>query len=131
MGHWCKVCHCSKSNESFSGGGHKNHICKACKELAREEIDAVLYEDEISGFMSQSHISRKNVKRLLQLQDSENKRIAELASIVIEVARVKEYKRRRLKFLAAKHPELLVKLRETGLVYAHHSEWDYDEMFLS
>ena len=28
-GHYCKVCGCHKSNESFSGRGHALHICKA------------------------------------------------------------------------------------------------------
>jgi hypothetical protein len=44
--------------------------------------------------------------------------VARLATIVLDVARVKPYKTRRLKFVAQKHPELLGKLRDTGLILA-------------
>lgn len=30
MGHYCRVCGKTRSNEKFSGKGHKNHICKDC-----------------------------------------------------------------------------------------------------
>jgi len=43
-----------------------------------------------------------------------------LASIVLEVARVKPYKTKRLGFLARNHRALLHKLEETGLILAHH-----------
>ena len=29
-GHYCKICGEYKSNESFSGKGHAQHICKKC-----------------------------------------------------------------------------------------------------
>jgi hypothetical protein len=47
---------------------------------------------------------------------SDNSQLASLAAIVLDVARVKPHKTRRLKFLAQKHPELLGKLRHTGLI---------------
>ena len=40
MSHYCKICGCYKSNESFSGRGHASHICKKCAKLpafVREE----------------------------------------------------------------------------------------------
>ena len=30
QGHYCKMCGEYKSNESFSGKGHRLHICKKC-----------------------------------------------------------------------------------------------------
>ena len=36
-GHYCKVCGCHKSNESFSGRGHALHICKECQSLPKDE----------------------------------------------------------------------------------------------
>ena len=55
QGHYCKVCGEYKSNESFTGKGHKNHICKKCAKLSKEdrermmngdfEEDADLFED--------------------------------------------------------------------------------------
>ena len=29
-GHYCKICGEYKSNKSFSGKGHAQHICKEC-----------------------------------------------------------------------------------------------------
>jgi hypothetical protein len=49
---------------------------------------------------------------------SGNPQVASLAAIVLDVARIKPYKTRRLKFLAHKYPELLSKLRDTGLILA-------------
>jgi hypothetical protein len=43
-----------------------------------------------------------------------------MAGIVLEVARVKPHKKRRLKFLAKENRELLYKLEESGLIMAHH-----------
>ncbi|MBK8870762.1 MAG: hypothetical protein IPN19_06865 [Elusimicrobia bacterium] len=76
-------------------------------------------EEEIFGYMCQSHISDKNVARLTVLAGSGNPRIAELAGVVLEVARVRPYKRRRLKVLARERRDLLEKLDRTGLILAH------------
>ena len=45
------------------------------------------------------------------------------------MARLKPYKTRRLKFLAQKHPELLRKLEDTGLAFAHTWDWETREVF--
>ncbi|MBI5966714.1 MAG: hypothetical protein HY882_02490, partial [Deltaproteobacteria bacterium] len=84
------------------------------------EMCAIEQEEEIFGFLRQSHISDKNVARLKTLASSDNRRIAELAAIVLEVAQVKPYKKRRLKVLAKERKHLLLKLEETGLIFAHH-----------
>ena len=42
--HFCKVCGQHKSNESFSGRGHRSHICKKCRSLpvdARNEREVI------------------------------------------------------------------------------------------
>ena len=70
--------------------------------------------------MEQSNISKKNIKRLSDLTKSEKINIAEMAEIVMEVARVKPHKKRRLKFLAKERRDLLEKLETTGLIYAHY-----------
>jgi hypothetical protein len=69
--------------------------------------------------MEQSHISEKNMTRLKVLEASANPRIAELASIVLEVARIKPFRKRRLKILAEERRDSLEKLEKTGLIYAH------------
>ena len=58
--------------------------------------------------------------RLKKLSASSNVKNAELASIVLEVGRVKPHKKRRLKYLAREHKNLLRKLDDTGLIEAHH-----------
>jgi hypothetical protein len=95
-----------------------------CVQALHEQAErrAIEDKDDIFGFMHQSHISEKNVARLEQMVKSENPQVASLAAIVVEVAKVTAYKKRRLKILAHKHPELLRKLEETGLVFAH--TWD-------
>lgn len=117
MGHYCKICGTLQPNEAFSGRGWRNHICKRCAALPQATRDAIQQEEEIFGFLfSQSHISKKNRSRPAVLANSANPRIAELAAVVEEVAKATPYKRRRLKILKQKRPDLLDKLRETGLL---------------
>jgi len=88
--------------------------------MPREKRQAIEQEEEIFGYLRQSHISQKNVKRLQVLTRSENGRVVELAEIVLEVAAVNPHKRRRLKILAKERRDLLRRLEETGLIFAHH-----------
>ena len=120
MGHYCRICGKNKPNEQFSGKGHKNHICKVCSRKPKNEIDEIEISTEIMGYLGQSNISKKNIKRLNELIKIENDDISKMAEIVLEVATVKPHKKRRLKFLAKERPDLLKKLEETGLIYAHH-----------
>jgi len=120
VGRWCRICGRIRPNEKFSGKGHKNHICKDCAKKPKDEIEEIEQKDEIFGYLKQSNISKKNIARLEKLLWSNHKDISKLAAIVLEVARVKPHKKRRLKFLAKEHRELLTKLEETGLVLAHH-----------
>ncbi len=120
MGHYCKICGCSKPNEKFSGKGHKKHICIECSKLPKDEMDFTVQMDEIYNYLKQSNISSKNMGRLTTLSKSPISEIAKYASIVLEVGKVKPHKKRRLKFLAKKHRQLLFKLKETGLIQAHH-----------
>ncbi len=120
MGHYCRICGSSRPNEAFSGKGHRNHVCKECAKMPKSERERIEQKEEIFGFLQQSHISEKNVVRLKTLVASDDGKIAELATIVLEVAVVKPYKKRRLKVLARKRRDLLQKLEETGLIFAHH-----------
>jgi len=129
MGHYCRICGRERANERFSGKGHKIHVCKRCQAKPKTERRAIEDEDDIFRFLNQSHISEKNVIRLGQMAKSDNPQVASLAVIVLEVARIKPYKTRRLKFLARKHPELLRKLEDTGLVFAHTWDWEPKEVF--
>ncbi len=129
MGHYCRICRRERPNEQFSGKGHKIHVCKRCQAKPKSERRAIEDQDDFFGFLKQSHISEKNVTRLGQMAKSDNPQVASLAAIVLEVARIKPYKTRRLKFLAQKHPELLRKLEDAGLVLAHTWDWETMEVF--
>lgn len=37
-GHFCWCCEQVLPNERFSGAGHRQHLCKKCKRLGREEL---------------------------------------------------------------------------------------------
>ncbi len=120
MGHYCRICGRTRANEKFSGKGRRTHVCKECARMPKEERTAVEQEEEIFDYMNQSHISDKNVERLKILSESENERIRELASIVLEVAKVKPYKKKRLRVLARERRDLLDDLERTGLIFAYH-----------
>ena len=120
MGHWCRICGSTKSNEKFSGKGHKCHICKECSRKPKEEILEIEQTEEIFNFLRQSNISKKNIARLQKLICSQNKDISEMANIVLEAARIKPGKKLRIKYLAKENKDLLLKLEKSGLILAHH-----------
>ena len=58
MSHYCKICGCYKSNESFSGRGHRSHICKACHKLPvekREEMMTIIRIDRLHFPLSKAN----------------------------------------------------------------------------
>lgn len=120
MGHYCRICGRTRPNEAFSGKGHRICVCKKCSRKPKEEREKIEQKDDIFGFLKQSRISEKNITRLKTLASSNDSEIAELATIVLEVARVRPFKKRRLKILAKERRDLLQKLEETGLIFAHH-----------
>jgi hypothetical protein len=67
--------------------------------------------DELYGFLDQSHISQKNIERLGILTRHADPDVRRIAVLVLEIARVKPHKRRRLKFLAQNYPSLLLRLK--------------------
>jgi hypothetical protein len=79
------------------------------------------YTSEIFDYMRQSHITDRNVTQLRKLAVSPNPRVAELARVVLDVAEITPYKKRRLKELTRKNRELLHKLEQTGLILVHGS----------
>ena len=118
MGHYCRICGRVRPNERFSGKGHRIYVCKDCSRLPKEERRRRELEDEIAGFLRQSNISEKNLSKLSGLAATEKPEIAELAKVVLEIGKVKPHKRKRLSFLARNHRDFLLKLEQTGLIYA-------------
>ncbi len=120
MGQYCRICGRNRPNEKFTGKGHSKHICKECTRMPKKEREEIEKKDEIFGYLKQSHISQKNITRLQKLVLSDIESIKKLAGIVLEVAEITPYKKRRLKNLARERRDLLEKLEVTGLIYAHH-----------
>ena len=116
MGHYCRLCGASRPNEAFSGKGHRAHVCKLCARLPKEQREVIEQEDEIFGYLRQSHISDKNIERLKILSVSQETCIKDMATLVLEVALVKPYKVRRLKVLAKERKDLLARLLDAGLI---------------
>ena len=112
MPHYCRICGRNRPNEKFSGRGHRDHICKDCQRLPRDQREYVDRMDELYGFLEQSNISSKNIVRLEILAQHVNNDVRHLARLILEVARVKPHKRRRWGFLAHNHFDLYVRLKE-------------------
>jgi hypothetical protein len=112
QGHFCRICHSRRSNESFSGKGHRTHVCKACARRPKDERKAIEETDEIWGFLRQSHISAENIARLKGLTHSPSTSVATLAQLMLEIGLVHPYKKRRLKFLGRGHRDLVDRLRK-------------------
>ena len=106
MGHYCRICGQSRPNEQFSGRGHNIHVCKKCQGLPREQRDRIERLDELHGFLHQSVISAKNVARLETLTAHEDHQVAELAALILEIARMLPGKRNRWLKLARHHRPL-------------------------
>src|SRR5258705_8671013 len=114
MPHFCRICHRNRPNEKFSGGGHKIHVCRNCQKRPASERARIENTDEIHRFLTQSHISEKNLSRLRALAASSDESVAGMAKVVLEIGKVHPYKRKRFKFLLWKRRDLLNELSEVG-----------------
>src|SRR6266481_6129317 len=106
MGHYCRICGQNRPNEQFSGSGHKNHICKKCTKRPKDEIQNIEIEQEIWSYLNQSAISLKNLERLKTLTNLSNVEIANMASLVLEIAQLYPYKKKRFAQLAKEHKDI-------------------------
>jgi len=111
MPYYCRICNRGRRSEKFSGRGRRNHICKDCQRLPRDQRDRIERMDELYGFLDQSNISPKNIARLEILAQHASSEVKDLSLLILEVARVKPHKRRRWIFLAQNHSELFLRLK--------------------
>jgi hypothetical protein len=116
VGRFCILCEHLRPNEAFGRKGRRAHICRKCRQLPREQQDRLLHEREILGFLSQSHISHKNVTRLRALAGSADAHIADLATLVRDVATVAPYRRSRIRTLARQRRDLLKRMEVARLI---------------
>jgi hypothetical protein len=115
LGRLCILCERVRPNEALGGKGRHARFCRKCRQLPREQQDRLLHEREILGFLSQSHISHKNVTRLRTLAGSADARLAGLATLVRDVATVAPYRRRRIRTLAGQRRDLLKRMEVARL----------------
>lgn len=107
MSRYCRICDSHKANERFTGKGHKRLICKECWKLPKEKIRCIDALRDMSRFFFQSHISEKNLKRLLEFAAYPNRKLSELATAVHTIGKLYPGKRKRAGKLLASHPDLL------------------------
>ena len=74
--------------------------------MPREKRDRIEHLDELTDFLNQSNISARNIQRLKTLAAHPDSEVQRLATLVLDVARVHPYKRRRWRHLAARHRDL-------------------------
>jgi|ERR1700751_4287931 len=104
MPHYCRICARYRRNEKFSGRGHRDHICKDCQRLPREERDRVDRLNELDNFLNQSLISPKNIARLEVLTQHGGGEVRELAKLLLEVARFDSLQAAKMENTRAKRP---------------------------
>jgi hypothetical protein len=126
MGQFCILCAHVRPNEAFGGKGERARICRWCRRLPRTRRDTIKHEQEILGFLEQSHVSDKNLARLRALKLSSDAFIANLAAVVLDVSVATPYRRRRFRILARQHRDLLKRMGESGLILPAASQNDTD-----
>jgi hypothetical protein len=75
--------------------------------MPREKRDRIERLDEVWDFLDQSNISAKNIQRLKTLVAHPDLEVRRLATLVLDVALVHPFKRRRWRHLATRHRDLL------------------------
>lgn len=127
MGRFCRICGQSRPNESFSGKGHGQCICKKCQKRPKEEIALIETKDELLHYWEQSNISTLNIARLKKLIQFPNEDIQTLAHLTLVVAAIKPHKRRRMKWLKQNRRDLYLRVRDYfGKEY--FEEYEHDEI---
>lgn len=120
MGHYCRICCTMKPNEAFSGGGHRIHVCNKCRRRPIQDRIRIELLDEIRGFLEQSNISAKNLKRLALLSQSDDDEVRELASLVLVIGKAHPGRRRRFRQIKADNHELWQRILQSDLI----CHWD-------
>jgi hypothetical protein len=89
---------------------------KQCMKSPRDELSRIESLDRIWDFVfRQSRISGKNMVELSELAESEDTAVSRFATVVLELARVRPFRRRRFRGLQKAHPELWQRLRDAGI----------------
>lgn len=82
-GYFCWCCERMRPNEQFSRAGRKQHVCKRCSRLGKEELayrQAVRDIDRLHDYTGR--IGRKNRERFESFLKHENPRVREYAETI-------------------------------------------------
>lgn len=90
--------------------------------MPKEVREKIELEAELLGFLKQSRISAKNIKRLRELTGHADSSIGKSAELLIRVAKIAEGKRKRWRRVGQADRELLRACTEAGLIPCR-SEW--------
>jgi hypothetical protein len=75
--------------------------------VKRQIIDAM---DELYSFLHQGSISMRNIERVKVLTRHPDDGVRSLAEVILEIARVKPHRRRRIRLIAENHWDLFVRM---------------------
>lgn len=117
MGHYCYYCGESKSNEAFSGKGHRRHLCRACYSIPAAEREESELWGRLHGLMDQSNISKKNIVWLKSLLKHSNQSMRAHAQLILHVAEVAPFRKKRYQRIAVSSTKLLKLCIDSGLLY--------------
>ena len=79
-GHYCWACGRHKSNESFSGKGHANHICKKCKAMPVAERNEMVAVRKIEN-MAHRYLNEQEIKWLRKKMKDPSPEVREAACL--------------------------------------------------
>lgn len=113
-----------------------------CRRKPKAEQQRILATDEVQGFLQQSNISKKNIRRLGQLETIEDAEFQRLRTLVLKIAAVLPGSRKRWEKMRRQHPDLfrlaiesnqiIDELNEGEMVIGHVNdiELSFDEINL-
>ena len=116
MGRVCQICLRERPHEQFGGKGERARVCKRCRQLPRVERRRIMATDEVLGFLRQSNISKKNIKRLEALATIEEPTFQTLRMLVLDIAHTHPHRRKRWGRLRVSHPNIVDRAVAGGLL---------------
>ncbi len=121
-GHYCGICGCVKPNEQFSGKGHRNHICKVCQKMPKAKRQEIRDQGFVWSVMDQRNISKGNMATLQRIATEYDTELGEQGAALVEMAKVKPHRKKRIRWLHENRRPLLVELVRLGLIEAYESD---------
>lgn len=116
MGHWCWGCGCILPNEYFSGKGHARHICKECSRRPKDELQEIQDREFMVRVLEQKYISSKNILMLKSIQRRYSGELEKQAKVILTVAKLRPYRKKRYGVLYHNHRELFDQLVSLGII---------------